>query len=453
MLSLDSLINITVNLPSEATESEDFSLGLILSQNNVISTADRVKTYSSTDEMISAGFASDSAEVIAAGLYFGQSKVPAEIAVGVQGTSETALEALTACRAANTKWYACTLLGAERADIMALAAYTEAATPAAVQFYTTSAASVLNGTTEIAALTVTSVPTTAGNVIITLNGVATTVALTLDMTTVAEAATAIRGASFSGWTTGGTGAIVTFTKSAGGDSSAPTFSAGTTGAAASFAVTPGSVCLALKAGSYRRSLGQYSSQDNAVAGIMGYACGASESSAYDLAYKSLTGVTAESLTTSQAAILQNGNCNYYTTYDNAYSFFWNGITADGSHFDEVINIDMMTADIQASILTVLMSKTKVPLTDSGMKLITTAISSVCANYESSGFIAAGTWNGEDVLNLSTGDTLSNGYSVQIEAVSTLTEAERAARQAPPIYVCIILAESGESFTITVNVER
>jgi hypothetical protein len=152
ILDLSDILNILVNMPAVAAPAPSFSLGLILSQNTVISTTDRVKTYGSVTEMITAGFESNGAEVNAATLYFGQSPAPSQIAVGVQGAGETPVQAITACRTANNLWYGFAALGAVDADIEALAAYAEA-TPNTVQFYTTSSAAVLAGTADNVALT------------------------------------------------------------------------------------------------------------------------------------------------------------------------------------------------------------------------------------------------------------------------------------------------------------
>jgi len=361
MLSLNSIINITVNFPSESVSTEDFSLGLIVSKNSVISTGDRVKVYANVDEVIAAGFASNSAEVSASRLYFNQSPSPSRIAIGTQGTIESAVEALTACRIANTSWYAVTFLGLEKADIELIAAYIESTSPASVLFYTTDDADVLAGT--------------AGN-----------------------------------------------------------------------------VALALKTSKYRRSLGQYSTYADAVASIMGYACGAASVS-YDLAFKSEPGVTVESLSGADVSILDGENCNHYALYNNAYSLFMPGVMADGSHFDEVVGVDILTSEIQKAVMSVIASSAKVPLTDAGTAQVTTAITGACDAAFKRGFIASGTWNGSNVLKLLTGASLTSGYSIQADTVGNLSTADKTDRKAPPIYVCIILAGSGESFTIAINVER
>ena len=363
MLSLSSIINIIVNLPSQATQTENFSLALIMSKNTVISTTDRVKTYTSAAALIAAGFTANSIEVKAAQLYFSQAPSPAKLAVGVQGSAETAVEALTACRVANTLWYLFIPLGALTADAELMAAYIEAASPAAVMFHTTDDAAVLAGT--------------AAN-----------------------------------------------------------------------------LCLTLQAAKYRRTLTQYSTYEDAVVAIAGYACGENDgTAAFDLDLKSEVGVTPENLDSTGAEILNSANCNYYANFNNAYNLFIKGVMADGTHYDEVLGIDMLTADIQTAIMSVLTSQPKVPGTDDGVALITAAVGGACDTALSRGFIAAGTWNGAAVKNLKKGDSLANGYSIQADSISSLSDADRAARKSPPVYVCVILANSLESFVIQVNPNR
>lgn len=94
------------------------------------------------------------------------------------------------------------------------------------------------GIKEVDALTVNTAVTNTGVVTITLNGVAKNVSVdsTTDTTTDAVA-TKIRATAFTGWTTGGTGSLVTFTKTTTGINSTPTFNGGASGVTGSFAVT------------------------------------------------------------------------------------------------------------------------------------------------------------------------------------------------------------------------
>lgn len=361
MLDLSSIINIIVNMPAQSSQAENFSLALFLSKNTIISTADRVKTYGSVNELIAAGFAPDSPEVKAATLYFGQTPQPTKLMVGVRGKEESAVAALTACRAANTNWYICVPLDATKDDIIAMAAYVESAKPAMLMFCTTSDADVLAGTT-------------------------------------------------------------------------------------------GNLALTLQAAKYKRTLLQYSGSANAAASIAGYACAQNDGSeAFDLALKSEPGVTVDDLNSTDIAVLQNEGCNYYANFENQYDLFIPGNMVDGTPCDEVMGLDILTANIKAAMMSVLASNKKIPLSDDGIALITSAIATECDKAKSADFIKSGIWNGGTVLQLKNGDSLVNGYSIQVDSVANLSDAQKAQRKAPPIYVCLILADSARSFTLTVNV--
>ena len=99
------------------------------------------------------------------------------------------------------------------------------------------------GTAEVDTLTVTAIPTVASNITVTLNGVAKTVALLTTDNTTTLVATKIRAATYTGWTTGGTAEVVTFTKTTVGVNTTPTFSGGTTGCTATIVATTAGVAL------------------------------------------------------------------------------------------------------------------------------------------------------------------------------------------------------------------
>lgn len=96
--------------------------------------------------------------------------------------------------------------------------------------------SAVPGALEVATLTISGAPSTAGEITITLNGVAEKVVV-LSTDTAAIVGDRIRNTNVAGWTVGGSGATVTFTKNSDGTNTAPAFAAGTTGAAGSFVVT------------------------------------------------------------------------------------------------------------------------------------------------------------------------------------------------------------------------
>lgn len=386
-LSLDSVVDVLVSLSLKSATRKAFNLGLIIGSSTkasgettspVIPTAERVRIYTDTDDMLNDGFTADSAEYKAALLYFAASPLsPRRLAVGCwdKGSSETAVAAVQACREANSEWYAVTVCGAVNSDIEAIAAYVESASPTTVYFYTVTSADVLSVTGEST-----------------------------------------------------------------------------------------DIFIALKGKLYKRSIGQYCGQGDtpdAAAATMGYAMGNNTSlanSAYTLAYKTLTGVTPDSLTETQLEYVKGNNGNVYIQRGGYYNVFEQGYMANMDSFDEVINLDMLANDIQLNVMDLLYGNPKIPQTDAGITQIINVINQACDKYVKIGFVAPGTWNGSAILNddgkgLATGDTLTKGYLVLSESLSSQSQADRDARKAPPIYVAVKLAGAVEFVTIQVDVNR
>ena len=92
------------------------------------------------------------------------------------------------------------------------------------------------GIAEVAQLTVTEGATAAGNLTVTLNGTAVTIAVLDTDDTAAKVAAKIAAGSYSGWTAEAEGDVVTFTASASGAKEAPVFTAAATGVEAVFEV-------------------------------------------------------------------------------------------------------------------------------------------------------------------------------------------------------------------------
>lgn len=366
-LSLNSVVKVTVNLSSLSTVRNGFDLGLIIGPSTVIPTSERIRIYTDTDNMLEDGFVKTDVEYIAAQLFFASDSEPTRIAIGRHDATgvETLAEAVTACRIANTEWYAVTVCGANKADIIAIAQYVETTTPNTAYFYTTSDVDVLSKT--------------AGNVFETLKNL-----------------------------------------------------------------------------NYKRSIGMYSITANAIASIMGYAVGAMDgtiNSMYTLAYKTLAGVTVDSLTNAQVINVKENNGNVYICRGGTYNVFEQGHVADGTSFDELIGCDKLANDIQLAVMDALYTTRKIPQTEAGMTQLISAIQVPCRTAAKIGFIAPGIWNGSSVLNLSKGDVLQDGFLVQAESIAGQTQLDRDARKAPSIYVAVKLAGAIEYIVIRVDVNR
>jgi len=364
-LKLDRIIDVTISTAKVAATTATFNEGLIIGNSTVISTTDRVQSYTSLADMLTAGFTTSSVEYLAATLYFDADSAPDTVWIGRQGTSESLLEAVTACRAASLSWYAVYCCGAAKADHIAIAAYVESLTPASVYIYDTSDADALSGA--------------SGNVFESLNS-----------------------------------------------------------------------------SKYTRALGIYSTTTYAGAAVMGEAMGLNTglaNSAYTLKFKTLTGVTVESLTTTQVGIIEGNRGNVYVNYASSFDIFEQGVMAYNYYFDQVLYMDMLTNYIQIEVMNLLTSNNKIPLTDAGVTSLMNVVSQQCTALQTIGYIASsGTWSGTTVLNVSSGDSLSNGFVVQAPKVSTLTTSQRANREAPPIYVCLIEAGAVHSVSVGVYIQ-
>lgn len=365
---LSNIVSVTVEVSPIAPAQSTLNLGLIVGSSTVISTTTRTVKYSSTSDMTSGGWAGTEPEYKAAEAYFSHSPRPSSVVIGRQDATvpETPLEAVTACRASNTDWYASYVCGAADADIEAVAQYIESVTPLATYFYDTQDAAISAGTTP--------------NVMSTLQG-----------------------------------------------------------------------------DKYQRTIGLYTaSVEYAGAALMGVAMGLNTglaNSAYTLAYKSLVGITPDDLTTQEVTNIAGWNGNTYTSYASKYDLLAQGVMADGTPFDQVINLDTLTNDIQTASVNVLTGSPKVPQTDAGVTTLVNAVTSVCANAATQGILGPGIWTAAPVLGLKTGTNLPLGYLVLAATLASQSQTDRTARKSPPIYVCVKMSGAIEHVVIGLIVNQ
>ena len=218
----------------------------------------------------------------------------------------------------------------------------------------------------------------------------------------------------------------------------------------------------IKSKGYRRIIGQYStSHKDAICAAIGWAMGAMSAStinsAFTLAYKREVGVQAENymqtFTSNDLNNIKKNNGNVYINRGNYYDVFEEGRVGDGSWFDEIIYLDKFKNDMQLGIMDLLVKSNKVPQTEAGMGRIKAAVKEVCDDMNRVGFIQEGVWKGEELMALEYGQVLPGGYLIQSEPMSDQAQAERDARNAPPIYVSLKLAGAIHHVTIQVDVNR
>lgn len=157
-VSLDKIVDLTVELSNPTFISSNFSLGLIIGNSNVLTAQNRVKVYAAEtfkQQMVADGFTTDSPEYLAAVAYFSQSPTPDTLAVGVRlaadgdAAAETAVQAFNACRAVNEEFYGFAFTASlEKADILAIAAEIQSDNSHVVFFCQTSDNNCLQPGTE-----------------------------------------------------------------------------------------------------------------------------------------------------------------------------------------------------------------------------------------------------------------------------------------------------------------
>jgi len=392
--------------------------------------------------MTSNGWTGTEPEYEAAEVYFSQTPRPSNVVIGRQGTIATTLSAALVSGTAYT--------------VIDVAALPEAVQPGV---------SITIGTAPTTQVVTASAAAAAGATVIDVNSFTANAAYAIGANVSAaetplQAVTACRSSNtnwYACYVTGATDADIEAI--AGYIQSATPLSAqfyDTQSANVASGTTP-NVMSVLQANKYTRVLGIYTtSEAYAGAAIMGIAMGSNTglaNSAFSLAYKSLIGVTADNLTTQQLTNITGWNGNVYTSYNGQYDLLVQGTMADGTPFDQLLNIDALTVGIQTAVVTALTQSPKVPQTDPGVTILVNAISSVCDQARKEGVLAPGIWTAAPVLGLQTGTNLPLGFLVLADTIANQSSADRTARKSPPIYACVKMAGAIEHVVIGLVVNQ
>lgn len=214
----------------------------------------------------------------------------------------------------------------------------------------------------------------------------------------------------------------------------------------------------LKALSYDRSIGQYStSSPYAVASLLGRAFTVNfnaNRSTITLKFKTEPGIVAETISETEATALAGKNANVFVNYDNDTAIIQEGKVASGAYFDEVHGLDWLQNAIQTECFNLLyQSKTKIPQTESGVGQIVSTIAKVCREAINNGLIAPGVWNADGFGQLAQGDYLPQGFYIYSQPIVDQAQSEREARKAPPIQVAAKLAGAVHFVDVAIDVNR
>lgn len=214
----------------------------------------------------------------------------------------------------------------------------------------------------------------------------------------------------------------------------------------------------LKAAKYSRTFGQYSSAVSyAAASLFGRAFTVNfngNNTTITLKFKQQPGITAEVLTQSQANALASKNGNVFVTYNNDTAIIQEGVMSNGDFIDERHGLDWLQNYVQTNLYNLLYtSTTKIPQTDAGVTRLLSNVEQSMNQALTNGLVAPGIWNGGDIGQVTSGDTLTKGYYVYAPAVATQAQSDREARKAPVIQVACKLAGAVHFADVEINVVR
>ena len=464
-LPLDDIVNVTVNLPVTTTSGRQFNLPLII--GNVTAFNDRIKIYSSTDEMLEDGFLTSDRLYQAAVLLFGQEEKPNKIAVGRIGTVTEAnvaedgeillADALELNENAEVGKYIYQGYAlSETAETGYLLIIADGTTPQTGEITLTDA-QALNPDAEVGKYIAEEQSYLLSGTQVTGSDLIIPDTVTRNET-ITEYLTACRQANDEWYCVNVCSTITDSEIIAGAqycESCSPSALFCFTTNEASVLTNNPNIFASLKALGLRRCFGQYSTQHlDAVCAIIGWVMGIiTKNVSFTLVYKPEIGVNVEdSISKTGFNHLNSNNGNVYDQRG-TYKIFEQGKMADGSYFDEVIQLDKYQLEMQNAIMNELTSNTKIAQTEDGMTLLISVLNKICNNMYNAGFISGGVWQGKKILNLETGDSIPNGYLVQAESIDSQSQADREARKAPPIYVALKLAGAIHYVIIKIDVNR
>jgi hypothetical protein len=141
-----------------------------------------------------------------------------------------------------------------------------------------------------------------------------------------------------------------------------------------------------------------------------------------------SGVTAsDELTTTQIDVIRSRNCNIYRTVGGS-AIFMEGVASSGRFMDLRIGVDAMRFEIQRNIISKLKNTKVVRMTDAGVSLIELEVKRVLDVYVNKGFLA------DRPIFDSNGELIEvlPAYTITSAKVSSIPEAQRIARIAPTI---------------------
>ena len=374
---LSDVVPVTLRVSALPQQAANFSIGLVLSAAQAKpsgwATGQRTASYTS-EALLAVDFPSDTALKHFATTFFGQSPTPASLKVGLwlTGTDITATDAMTACLNYDPAFYLVACEPGTAASDVKLVAAFCQANGLRF-FFETQESDVLSPATPPTNL-LAFLSGTAG----VLNGVSTPRAMGIYTDAASDA--------------------------------------NNTGAAALMAIAA------------TMNIGQPNSMSTFM--LKQFAL---------LGKPSLTAAQLARIVGTFDGVTAGWNGNAYITLSTTDALV-RGQACDGRFEDEGLGLDWLCAGVQTAFFNCLQQAvtagSRIPQTDEGSARLCASVVPFMEQARATGLCAPDEWKFDGVGNIKTGDILDKGYYIFPQPVSSLTTAQRAARQAPAISILV-----------------
>lgn len=235
------------------------------------------------------------------------------------------------------------------------------------------------------------------------------------------------------------------------------------------ATPPTNLLYLLKNGAYSRAMGSYSSAaadagNNLHAAVMAFYMTVNYDQPNSLKtalMANFTGIGSSSITQTQFLKIcgnPDGSSEANAWHGNVYATFGSspmlmrGQSADGRFTDEGMALDWLVANLQVDAVNAL-RKQRIPQTDKGSKILCDSLRPSLLKAVRNGLAAPGVWNFPGFGNLAQGDAVPEGFYIYAQPVSTMTDADRAARKAPAISIALVGAGALQYVAPTIIFQR
>lgn len=147
------------------------------------------------------------------------------------------------------------------------------------------------------------------------------------------------------------------------------------------------------------------------------------------AYKTINGVTPDTLLASQETALKNKNCNYYMTVGGV-SITQEGKVASGEYIDIIIGTDWIEARLREAVYSALVNNRKIPYDDTGIAMIEGLVKGVLNEAASKGILQA------------------DSIAVTVPKYADIPQADKLARKLPDVKFSALY--QGAIHSVTIN---